>query len=682
MIRNGIFTVSLFVLCSAVGCVKNGKRQVETAQSVSQAKNAGPQKTLPEDNSAWQPLKNVVADGRLLAPLPLPVTSFGAASIGKDLYVLGGYFGTPHRYSKEQQSSSLYKLAKGSKKWRAMQPMDEGAQGLALVEHDGVLYRIGGMVAENTAGTPSVLRSVPDVARFDPRRGVWEPLPDMPQGRSSHDAVVIGNKVFVVGGWELRGDRAPRWHDTMLIGTLRRNGSPEWEVATVPFARRGLALAKFGSRLAVIGGMTKDGEISDHVDLYNPRTRRWNRAPNFPAVGFGVAAIGRNAKLYASSSNGVVYRLVEGAPDWKVLGRLTSPRFFHRLLLSGDNLVALGGILGQEAEGRVRLTEKLSILKEDDPLRMQMLTFKNPGGAKNRQGLFYKNGTLYAFGGNNSLGQHDFEPDNFLNEGVRINLASLAWTKMAPMPVKRQTLKVAVNNDTALVVGGFGHDGESAKAQADIFEYNLRDDSWFQREKGLPTPRTQFGLVADGDKVWIFGGLNYDDSKPEGKHFQHKRDVLQASLSGGANFSDAKADMPIKMRAFASALMNNKIYVVGGMRANFKFVEDAMALDLKTKRWVAIPKPNHARLSGELVALKGKLFLVGGTIKKGEDTESDRSVEMYDPSKRRWRTVIEELPFDTRHVHALSAEGKLVLYSAHNDDDEITVVSLDVPGKS
>ena len=118
------------------------------------------------------------------------------------------------------------------------------------------------------------------------------------------------------------------------------------------------------------------------------------------------------------------------------------------------------------------------------------------------------------------------------------------------------------------------------------------------------------------------------------------------------------------------------------MRANFKFVEDAMALDLKTKRWVAIPKPNHARLSGELVALKGKLFLVGGTIKKGEETESDRSVEMYDPSKRRWRTVIEELPFDTRHVQALSAEGKLVLYSAHNDDDEITVVSLDVPGKS
>ena len=32
-------------------------------------------------------------------------------------------------------------------------------------------------------------------------------LAPLPEARSSHDAVVIGDKLYVVGGWTLSGDR-------------------------------------------------------------------------------------------------------------------------------------------------------------------------------------------------------------------------------------------------------------------------------------------------------------------------------------------------------------------------------------------------------------------------------------------------------------------------------------------
>ena len=48
---------------------------------------------------------------------------------------------------------------------------------------------------------------------FDPKGGEWQPLPDLPEPRSSHDAVVIGDRLFVAGGWQLGPEEAV-WHKT------------------------------------------------------------------------------------------------------------------------------------------------------------------------------------------------------------------------------------------------------------------------------------------------------------------------------------------------------------------------------------------------------------------------------------------------------------------------------------
>ncbi len=40
--------------------------------------------------------------------------------------------------------------------------------------------------------------SVADFARFDPATNTWQALQPLPGGRSSHDAVVVGDTLYVV----------------------------------------------------------------------------------------------------------------------------------------------------------------------------------------------------------------------------------------------------------------------------------------------------------------------------------------------------------------------------------------------------------------------------------------------------------------------------------------------------
>jgi N-acetylneuraminic acid mutarotase len=152
-------------------------------------------------------------------PLPVAVSSFGAAETGGYVYVYGGHSGQAHVYSTETMIGKLLRLnlASPSKGWEDL-PGGPPLQGLAMVAHGGKLYRIGGMYARNKPGEEGDTLSVATCAMFDPKTNKWSALPDLPHGRSSHDAVVVGDTIVVAGGWCLNGRGKDReWHYTALI---------------------------------------------------------------------------------------------------------------------------------------------------------------------------------------------------------------------------------------------------------------------------------------------------------------------------------------------------------------------------------------------------------------------------------------------------------------------------------
>ncbi|MET0341109.1 MAG: kelch repeat-containing protein [Polyangiales bacterium] len=601
--------------------------------------------------------------------MPQAVTSFGAASAGGVVYAFGGYHGTPHKYDREGQSGELWKLEATHGTFTLAATTDP-VQGAALVAtRDGVI-RVGGMRAANARGEDEKLSSLDEVALYTPDSQAFSALPALPASRSSHAAALVGDTLFVVGGWQLSGGKnTGTFSDTAFALDLK---TKSWRGIPQAFKRRALAAAALDGKLVAVGGMDESGKTSRQVDVLDPATGAFTRAADFPADAFGVAAASDGDTLYASGRDGTVYALKEPTGAWEPAGKLAFPRFFHQLVVRGDELVALGGISGMHGGPRIRQVEAVKIASLAAP-RVATFVLKNPLRGRNRQGVFVAGDTLHVFGGNRSLGQHDFGPEDFVRDAARLELASLSWVTMAELPVARQTMQTLIDADEAhaLVLGGFGHDGQAARAHADAFTYDVEKNAWSKDPGVLPTPRTQFGLTEVDGARWVFGGLDFKPEQAGEKQFDHPVTVLRGKA--GEPLSDSGVKLPQPRRAFGGAQLDGKYYLVGGMAAGFSGVPTCDVFDFKASAWSTIACPK-ARISPQLVALEGKLYLAGGSSpdEKGALTPN-RSLEVFDPKTGAWSTLLAELPIEARHLTMLPYANGLLLYSAHDEQGRVHV---------
>jgi hypothetical protein len=308
-------------------------------------------------------------------PLPEPLSSFGAAVADGWLYIYGGHIGTEHEHSAANLSKHFRRIrlagdpeSSSPREWEEL-PMETPLQGLALVAHRGKIYRIGGMNARNrTIDDEEDLHSTSEFSEFDPQTGQWTELAPLPAPRSSHNAVVIGDRLYVVGGWDLSGASPGEWQDSALVfdfgdPPLGRVFDPEaqtrrelgaerqagWQaLPKPPFNRRAIAVGHWRDRVVVIGGIDEEGKVSQRVDLFDPDTGEWSEGPELPGdgghSGFGVSAWNLNGELYVSGLLGIVYRLNDAGSAWEEVVRLARGRFFHQLVPGPrGGLLAVGG---------------------------------------------------------------------------------------------------------------------------------------------------------------------------------------------------------------------------------------------------------------------------------------------------------------------------------------------------
>lgn len=293
--------------------------------------------------------------------MPEAVTSFGAVAHEGWLYVFGGHKGERHAYSVATVSGAFHRLRLASDESWEMLPSVEPAQGVALAAHGSHVYRPGGMAPHNAPGEPGNLHSQASVHRYDLGRQAWEAVVPLPDPRSSHDTVVLGDTLYVGGGWTLRGAaNQGEWRDTLLALKLRV-ATPRWESVKQPFRRRALAMAALEHRLYFLGGIDGAGDTLRAVDIFDTRSGSWTHGPDLPAGpmnGFGGSAVAQNGRIYFSALSGDLYELHPDASAWNVAATLRHPRFFHRLLPVGPTqLIAIGG---EGGEGKRRDLELLT----------------------------------------------------------------------------------------------------------------------------------------------------------------------------------------------------------------------------------------------------------------------------------------------------------------------------------
>ena len=223
-----------------------------------------------------------------------------------------------------------------------------GLQGLAMVADGESVCRIGGMEARNpTIDEDEDLYSIAEVHCYDTERAEWQALPPLPSGRSSHDAVVHQDRIYVVGGWQLRGqDDEAVWHETIEILDLSA-AEPTWRSVPQPFRRRALSVAALDGKIYAFGGLGQEG-TQRKVAIFDVVSEAWSDGPELPRMagpmrGFGVSAFAVGDAIYLSGGDGMIHRL-EPSTGWhSEVAKLRIARFFHRLIPTGDRLFFIAG---------------------------------------------------------------------------------------------------------------------------------------------------------------------------------------------------------------------------------------------------------------------------------------------------------------------------------------------------
>lgn len=281
-----------------------------------------------------------------VADLPEAFSSFGAATVDGSVYVYGGHAGKTHSYAHETTLGKFrrLKIDAADKSWEEL-PAGLHLQGTALVGYKQSVIRVGGMEPKNSKTEKADNVSTATAQQYDINTKKWSDLAQLPEGRSSHDAVVVGDTLVVVGGWSMNGAAGKNeWRSTALTLDLS-DAKATWKSHEQPFQRRALTAATVDGKVYVLGGISAEGAMDPSANIFDPKSGKWCTGPSVPGEksnAFSAAACTVDGKIYLNPSDGKVYRLA--GDKWQEVGSIETGRKVHRMVPFGESkMLVLAG---------------------------------------------------------------------------------------------------------------------------------------------------------------------------------------------------------------------------------------------------------------------------------------------------------------------------------------------------
>ncbi|CAH0370194.1 unnamed protein product [Pelagomonas calceolata] len=174
-------------------------------------------------------------------------------------------------------------------RWSRFATLPQNQKGQCMLWHgSGLLYVAGGYVA-NTGGYLSSLHAFNEVT------GLWETLPSMPHACMCAVSAVIGDQLFVLGGYEA----GPEMASTNIL-QIYDIPTRTWRVgASKPDGE------EFAAALAVDGKLfCVDGSFSVR---YDPHSDTWTEIPGPPRPGGRRCSCVHNGRIVAFYHDGAAF---------------------------------------------------------------------------------------------------------------------------------------------------------------------------------------------------------------------------------------------------------------------------------------------------------------------------------------------------------------------------------------
>ena len=221
----------------------------------------------------------------------MPVSSrccTAAASVGGEVYVIGGVEVNRAPHIPNPGDLTLDRVQAYdpvTDTWAPKRNMPTTRARMTAVTFDGMIYVFGG--AARRGG-----KVIDAVEVFNPEageRGAWKKLAKLPQALSAASAAVVGDKIYVIGGWD-------RGAQNEVFGTVFEYDPKEDEFdqkRDMPTPRGGLGVATFQGKIYAIGGWDFEEGVLNIVEVYDPATDTWEAKKPMPVSRalFGITTL-------------------------------------------------------------------------------------------------------------------------------------------------------------------------------------------------------------------------------------------------------------------------------------------------------------------------------------------------------------------------------------------------------
>ncbi|HUF01255.1 MAG TPA: kelch repeat-containing protein [Gaiellaceae bacterium] len=232
--------------------------------------------------------------------------------------------------------------------------------------------------------------------------------------------------------------------------------------------------------------------------------------------------------------------------------------------------------------------------------------------------------------------------------------ASAQWEVRAPMPLPRTEVVAATVGSEIVVLGGLTVD---RKASTRVDAYSPARDRW-RRLPDLPVGVHHAMAAADGGRLYVLGGYTAAGLP------------LRAAFALERGRWRTLPRMPFPRAAAGAAVAGRRIVVAGGVTAGGRLARNALAFDLRTRRWSTIAGPTPREHLG-VTSFAGTVFAVAGRT-AGLDTNL-LHFESWRPGQRRWQRL-QPIPDPRGGTGAAALRGLVV--SAGGEEAQGTIAEV------
>ncbi len=215
------------------------------------------------------------------------------------------------------------------------------------------------------------------------------------------------------------------------------------------------------------------------------------------------------------------------------------------------------------------------------------------------------------------------------------NVAANEWRVISELPTQRVGFATAVVDGKIYLIGGtlFEHErgvlrepgpgiwrGPFGMSLVEV--YDPETNTW-ERLTDMPTRRRAVRAAVIRDTLYAIGGSGWPPIFGAGGPYLGTLEVYEPRI----NRWTKRADMPNPRTVFFLVVIDEKIYLIGGLRAGDRRFAPVEVYDPATERWRVIPGTPSVVLPFGVVAVNGKIYVFGGDDK---DFELSPIVEVFD----------------------------------------------------